>query len=80
MDRQKSNPRGNLAAAIRARIQPFGGVDLSLPPREVARNPVAFAWFEGDEELGGSEVRAPGKTGPRASRGLGPAQNKDTPS
>ena len=35
-------PRGNLAAAIRARIAPLGGVELELPPREPAREPPSF--------------------------------------
>ena len=30
---------GNLAAAIARRFQPFGGVDLELPPREPMREP-----------------------------------------
>ena len=33
---------GGLAAAIRARIAPLGGVDLELPPREPAREPPTF--------------------------------------
>lgn len=33
---------GNLAAAIRARIAPLGGVDLELPPRKPAREPPSF--------------------------------------
>ena len=32
----------NLAAAIRARFAPFGGVELELPPREPARAPPKF--------------------------------------
>jgi plasmid stability protein len=32
----------NLAAAIRARVAPLGGVDLGLPPREPMRDPPAF--------------------------------------
>lgn len=32
----------NLAAAIRARVAPLGGVDLDLPPREPMRDPPAF--------------------------------------
>lgn len=32
----------NLAAAIRARVAPLGGVDLVLPPREPMREPPAF--------------------------------------
>ena len=34
--------RGNLAAAIRARIAPLGGVELELPPRESTREPPSF--------------------------------------
>jgi plasmid stability protein len=30
---------GNLAAAIRARFEPFGGVALRLPRREAIREP-----------------------------------------
>ena len=32
----------NLAEVIRARIEPLGGVDLELPPREPAREPPTF--------------------------------------
>jgi antitoxin FitA len=32
----------NLAAAIRARVAPLGGVDLVLPPREPMREPPAL--------------------------------------
>lgn len=32
----------SLVAAIRARIEPLGGIDLELPERELIRNPVAF--------------------------------------
>lgn len=32
----------SLVAAIRARIEPLGGIDLELPEREPIRNPVAF--------------------------------------
>lgn len=35
-------PAHNLAAAIRARIAPLGGVDLDLPQRECMRDPPAF--------------------------------------
>ena len=38
-DKQRSS---NLVAAIRARIEPLGGVDLELPPREPAREPPSF--------------------------------------
>jgi plasmid stability protein len=34
---------GNLADAIRRRIEPLGGVDLSLPPRGPMREPPDFA-------------------------------------
>jgi plasmid stability protein len=33
---------GNLADAIRARIEPFGGVELSLPHRGPMRDPPKF--------------------------------------
>ena len=32
-------PPRNLAAAIRARVAPFGGVNLDLPKREPLREP-----------------------------------------
>ncbi len=32
----------NLAAAIRARIAPLGGVEIELPPREPVREPPKF--------------------------------------
>lgn len=35
-------PPRNLAAAIRARIAPLGGVDLDLPPREAMPEPPRF--------------------------------------
>lgn len=35
------SPR-NLVSAIRARIEPLGGVDLELPPRETGREPPLF--------------------------------------
>lgn len=31
-----------LYAAIRARVEPFGGIDLDLPPREPQRDPPDF--------------------------------------
>ena len=34
---------GNLADAIRRRIEPLGGVELSLPPRGPMREPPDFA-------------------------------------
>lgn len=37
-----SPPPRNLAAAIRARIEPLGGVDLDIPTREAIRQPPAF--------------------------------------
>lgn len=38
----KGAPPRNLAAAIRARIAPLGGVDLDLPAREPTREPPRF--------------------------------------
>lgn len=35
-------PAGNLAAAIRARMAPLGGVDLELPQRVSMREPPTF--------------------------------------
>ncbi len=35
-------PPRNLAAAIRARIAPFGGVEIDLPDREPMREPPSF--------------------------------------
>ncbi|TXL69432.1 plasmid stabilization protein [Vineibacter terrae] len=39
---QEPAPPGNLAAAIRARFAPLGGVDLPEAPREPMREPPAF--------------------------------------
>jgi plasmid stability protein len=36
-------PPRNLAAAIRSRVAPVGGVDLDLPPREPMREPPRLA-------------------------------------
>jgi len=33
----------SLYAAIRARVEPFGGVELELPPREPIRDPPDFS-------------------------------------
>ncbi|MBO9456648.1 plasmid stabilization protein [Paracoccus sp. R12_1] len=38
----QERPAHNLAAAIRARIAPLGGVELDLPPHEPMRQPPAF--------------------------------------
>ena len=35
----------NLADTIRARFAEIGGVELELPPRELAREPPCFDWF-----------------------------------
>jgi plasmid stability protein len=35
----QEKPAHNLAAAIRARVAPLGGVELDLPPREPMREP-----------------------------------------
>ena len=39
---REASQAGNLADAIRARIEPLGGVELCLPPREVGRDPPKF--------------------------------------
>jgi plasmid stability protein len=36
-------PGRSLAERIRARFAPLGGVELDLPPREPAREPLGFA-------------------------------------
>ena len=42
-DAVEDKPRAsNLAAAIRARMAPLGGVELELPPRAPAREPPSF--------------------------------------
>lgn len=38
----RTEPPENLASAIRARIEPLGGVDLELPPRKPGREPPSF--------------------------------------
>ena len=38
----ETKPARNLAATIRARMAPLGGVDLDLPQREDMREPPAF--------------------------------------
>lgn len=40
-------PPRNLAAAIRARVAPFGGADLELPSREPMREPPLFGASNG---------------------------------
>jgi plasmid stability protein len=40
---QESTPTRNLADAIRKRIEPLGGVELSLPPRKPIGEPIDFA-------------------------------------
>lgn len=35
-------PASNLYERIRALVEPLGGIDLELPPREPARDPPAF--------------------------------------
>ena len=40
---QEATQRGNLADAIRRRIEPLGGVDLPLPARGSMRDPPDFA-------------------------------------
>ena len=36
---ESGNSPGNIAAAIRRRFQPLGGVELRLPPKESMREP-----------------------------------------
>ena len=40
---QEQTQHGNLADAIRSRIEPLGGVDLPLPARGSMRDPPDFA-------------------------------------
>ncbi|MBB3444421.1 plasmid stabilization protein [Rhizobium sp. BK379] len=40
---QQETPAGNLAATIRARLQPLGGVELELPAREPIREALDFS-------------------------------------
>lgn len=40
---QEQTATGNLADAIRKRVEPLGGVELSLPSRESMREPPDFA-------------------------------------
>jgi len=40
---QEPLPPGNLADAIRRRIEPLGGVELSVPPRGPMREPPDFS-------------------------------------
>jgi plasmid stability protein len=35
-------PASNLYERIRARVEPLGGIDLELPPREPTRDPPRF--------------------------------------
>ena len=39
---QEPAPAGNLADAIRRRVEPLGGVELQLPPRRPVREPPDF--------------------------------------
>lgn len=34
--------KGSLVDSLRARVQPFGGVELEIAPREVMREPLNF--------------------------------------
>jgi plasmid stability protein len=40
--REKDEPELNLAAAIRRHIEPLGGVELVIPPRQAVRPPPKF--------------------------------------
>ncbi len=42
IEEPSNQPSADLAAAIRARIAPLGGVDLEIPPREPMREPPDF--------------------------------------
>jgi plasmid stability protein len=39
---QARKPASNLYERIRARVDPLGGIDLELPPREPTRDPPRF--------------------------------------
>lgn len=41
-NRVEDDSGASLYAAIRARVEPFGGVDIELPPREPQRDPPDF--------------------------------------
>ena len=41
--RAKRLPRRNLAESIRRYVEPFGGVELALPPRDAVRRPPKLA-------------------------------------
>jgi plasmid stability protein len=41
--RAKRGPRLNLAESIRRHVEPFGGIELALPPREPVRRPPKLA-------------------------------------
>lgn len=47
--RVEDDSGASLYAAIRARVKPFSGVDLELPPRELQRDPPDFAEPEADQ-------------------------------
>lgn len=40
--RVEDDSGAGLYAAIRARVEPYGGVELELPPRELQRDPPDF--------------------------------------
>lgn len=40
---QQEPTPGNLAGAIRARLQPLGGIELEIPAREPIRDPPDFS-------------------------------------
>lgn len=41
-NRVEDDSGASLYAAIRAHVEPFGGIDLDLPPREPQRDPPDF--------------------------------------
>lgn len=44
----KTGSGADLVADIRALVEPFGGIELQLPPREPAREPTDFSGPEFD--------------------------------
>ena len=47
--RVEDDSGASLYAAIRARVEPLGGVDLELPPRELQRDPPDFGESDADQ-------------------------------
>ncbi|MEP7185276.1 MAG: plasmid stabilization protein [Rhodanobacter sp.] len=47
--RVEDDSGASLYAAIRARVEPLGGVELALPPRELQRDPPDFGEPDADK-------------------------------